>query len=231
MSRKRMINPSFWRDEKIAECTYLERLLFQGLWSFAEDNGVGRAVPRLIKADIFPYDDVSSDLIKNGLIHLNKLRLIQLYEIDGQHYYWVCNFAKHQTINRPSICYLPTLPEDGLTEDSLSTHDILTPNISKVKISKAVDETLFDEFWKLYPRTVGKELAKEKFNKVCKDDNTFIGLMKSLAWQTEEWNKAKTETKYIPHASTWLNQKRFNDDILFVKNEVIKELEGGGFRL
>ena len=92
MPRKRMINPNFWRDEKIGQCTHMERLLFQGLWTFAEDNGVGRANPLLIKADVFPYDTLRGADITKALNKLASLGLIILYEVDGQKYYKVTNF-------------------------------------------------------------------------------------------------------------------------------------------
>lgn len=111
MPRKRMIDPGFWRDEKIARCSYLERLLFIGLWSFAEDDGVGRASPLLIKADVFPYETLREADIKKSLEKLASLGLILLYEIDSQMYYYIVNFNKHQVINKPSRCYLPLPPD------------------------------------------------------------------------------------------------------------------------
>lgn len=110
MPRKRMIDPSFWRDEKISKCNFIERLLFIGLWTFAEDDGVGRANPLLIKADVFPYETLREADIKKSLDKLSSLGLIQLYEVDSQLYYLVSNFKKHQTINKPSQCYLPLPP-------------------------------------------------------------------------------------------------------------------------
>lgn len=113
MPRKRMVDPNFWRDEKIGQCSYMERLLFEGLWTFAEDSDVGRASPLLIKADVFPYDTLREADIEKGLVRLAGLGLITLYEREGQRYYFVTHFKKHQTINKPSQCYLPTpLPED-----------------------------------------------------------------------------------------------------------------------
>ena len=154
MARKRMIDPNFWRDEKVAECTYMERLLFQGLWTFAEDSGVGRANPMLIKADVFPYDTLRASDIDKSLTKLANLGMILLYSSGEQQYYYICNFGKHQTINRPTpgLLPLPTREQlsqindndyvnSALTEPSLNTHGALTehslPNISKVNISES----------------------------------------------------------------------------------------------
>jgi len=122
MPRKRMLDPSFWRDEKIGQCSFMERLLFEGLWTFAEDTGVGRASPFLLKADIFPYDTLREADIEKSLAKIASLGLILLYETGNQKYYHVVNFNKHQTINRPTPATLP-LP---LHDHSVSSVGALT---------------------------------------------------------------------------------------------------------
>lgn len=133
MSRKRMIDPSFWLDEKLGECTRDERLLFMGLISSADDEGYGRANPKLLRSSLFPYDDLRVSDLEKWLSRLGGLRLIVLYKVNGQAYYHLPNFSKYQTINRPtpSSCPKPekegcTAAHGGLTEHSLSTHGALT---------------------------------------------------------------------------------------------------------
>ena len=92
MARKRMISPNFWTDEKLGECTICERLLFMGLISNADDDGYGRANPKLIKSVIFPYDtDLRVSDIDKWLSHLGTLSLIVLYTYRDQTYYFVPN--------------------------------------------------------------------------------------------------------------------------------------------
>ena len=65
---------------------------------------------------------------------------------------------------------------------------------------------MFETFWKLYSKPIGKKLAKQKF----------------LALTLENCNKAiqvapiyvanTPDTKFRKHASTWLNQECFNDE-------------------
>lgn len=127
MARKRMIDPSFWRDEKIGELAFVDRLIFIGLWTFAEDNGAGRANPKLLKADILPYDDTFrvSDFEKS-LEKLATLNLISLYKVNDQNYYHITNFAKHQTINRPTPTSIPLPTHEQVNERSNTTHGQLT---------------------------------------------------------------------------------------------------------
>ena len=87
MARKRMIDPNFWSDEKLGECSIQERLLFMGLISNADDEGYGRANPKLLKSLIFPYDDLRASDLEKWLSHLGRLNIVVLFKYDGQTYY------------------------------------------------------------------------------------------------------------------------------------------------
>jgi hypothetical protein len=54
--RIRSIRPEFWTSEDVAAMDWNTRLVFIGLWSYVDDNGVGRDTERLITAALFPLD-------------------------------------------------------------------------------------------------------------------------------------------------------------------------------
>lgn len=56
--RIRAIKPEFWRSQDISNLDIETRLLFIGLWSYVDDNGVGQDRDALIAADLFA-DDMS----------------------------------------------------------------------------------------------------------------------------------------------------------------------------
>jgi len=163
VARKRMIDPSFWIDEKVGELAFVERLIFIGLWTFADDNGVGRANPKQLKAAILPYDDTFrvSDFEKS-LAKIATLKLITLYEIDGQKYYFVNNFKRHQTINKPTPsnlplplpekCSSPTAPlqpkrrEENLSEENRSEENAHTREKSQKHFFDTHDKIQFDNY-------------------------------------------------------------------------------------
>ena len=120
MPRKRMIDPSFWTDEKLGECTRDERLLFMGLISNADDEGYGRANPKLLRSSIFPYDDLRVSDLEKWLSRLGGFGMIALYEVNGQTYYYLPNFTKHQTINKPTPSVFPK-PQDASSGDPAIT--------------------------------------------------------------------------------------------------------------
>ena len=112
MARKRMIDPNFWSDEKLGECSIQERLLFMGLISNADDEGYGRANPKLLKSLIFPYDEFKSSDIEKWISHLDEINIVTLFKYDNQTYYFLPNFLKHQTINKSRTSSLPHVEDE-----------------------------------------------------------------------------------------------------------------------
>ena len=81
MARKRMIDPGYWSDDKTIELSFSQRLLFIGMWNFADDSGVIKNSPKQIKAQIFPADNIDGKEIAIWLDILHDLGLI-LYNKD-----------------------------------------------------------------------------------------------------------------------------------------------------
>ena len=69
----------------------------------------------------------------------------------------------------------------------------------------------FDKFWKLYPRKVSKFESAKVFGKLKKDEIQTV--MKGVKNFREVVLRDNVEQQYIPHATTWLRQKRFLDYI------------------
>lgn len=76
----------------------------------------------------------------------------------------------------------------------------------------------FALFWKAYPRKVAKANAEKAWNKLKADTELFGEIMSALEIQkrSSQWNK--DDGQFIPHASTWLNQRRWEDDTGGVNN-------------
>jgi hypothetical protein len=95
--RSRNIKPGFFKDEKVLKCEPLARILFGGLWCYADRKGRFTWNPFEIKLEILPYDNCDID---NLLDQLHKKELIYPYSINGKLYGYIPNFPKHQ---RPHV--------------------------------------------------------------------------------------------------------------------------------
>lgn len=135
MARKRIIDPQFWSDETIGHWSMGARLLYIGLWNFADDKGRFRAHSDLLRAQIFPYDEK---------IDIEELKLelggkIKWYEVDGQKYGFIHNFLKYQRIDRPSKSHTPPPPDEKETHSSKARQTLVedsSPKSSQVNLIK-----------------------------------------------------------------------------------------------
>lgn len=120
MARIRTIKPDFWTDERLTECSLSARLMFIGMWNFADDSGnMGRSAKKL-KMQIFPGDNIDCEpLIAELLTH----GVLTEYSVNGEKYLQIKNFLKHQVINRPTAS---SIPPPQITDDSHTTHGGLT---------------------------------------------------------------------------------------------------------
>jgi hypothetical protein len=92
--------------------------------------------------------------------------------------------------------------------DQPSNTDINTV-VNKSKSS----DPLFVEFWKAYPRKTNKDFAEKVFAKLKVDDALLTKMIQAIYVQNKSVWKDK-EQQYIPHPSTWLNGKRWEDEIV-----------------
>ena len=68
----------------------------------------------------------------------------------------------------------------------------------------------FDTFWAVYPRRENKQAARKAFVKIHPDPELLEVMLSAVQRQkqTEQWS----DPKYIPHAATWLNGRRWEDE-------------------
>ena len=115
MARIRTIKPEFWVSAQVAECSTNARLLFVGLWNFADDQGVHPASPRQAKMEVFPGDPFTVDEVQAWIDELLQVGLLGEFTVPtiaddqaqayaGQHFWFVTGWH-HQRIDKPSNKY------------------------------------------------------------------------------------------------------------------------------
>ncbi|MDX3713431.1 hypothetical protein PV733_31710 [Streptomyces europaeiscabiei] len=103
MARIRSIKPEFFTSLTIADLSLSARLTFIGLWTYVDDNGVGPADPRLIRAAVWPLEEAPDILqrTREDLQSLQEARLITLYEASGRPLVCVNSWDEHQKVSHP----------------------------------------------------------------------------------------------------------------------------------
>lgn len=103
MARIRTIKPKFWDDIKIGRLSRDARLLYIGLWTFADDLGVVIADPVWLKSKIFPYDQIQIQQMEAWLKMLEKTGFICHVTVKSEAFIYLPTFSRHQMINRPNL--------------------------------------------------------------------------------------------------------------------------------
>ncbi len=109
MSRIRSIKPEWLDDELMATSSAEARVLSIAMICLADDFGNGRAGRVWLSARVFP--GLPIETIDRALQVLVSMRYALLYEVDGQTYYHLRNWEKHQRVDKPG---LPKVPRPNL---------------------------------------------------------------------------------------------------------------------
>lgn len=214
--RKRMISPSIWEDPAFNKLTIPARLLFIGMFSNADDEGFLRGDVGSLKRLVFGFDMMLPDLDK-WVEEVMQMKNLHFYEVDGEKY---CHFIKWQEYQK--------LRGDRIIESSYpkcvicqATDGQLPAKVkgSKVKESKESNVLFFEKFWNEYPRHENKKKALDSFTRIKVDEQLLEKMLATLKEQKQSDQWLAGGGKFIPHPTTWLNQERWNDEVLKGQSE------------
>lgn len=135
--RRRVIDPAFWNDSKVISMSLEARLLYIGLWNYADDEGYFLDDVQAIKRTLFPDQTF---YIEEMFSQCSRFLEMFFYK-DEEHYAWrIHNFLDWQTINRPTPSKIKPLCK--VIPHSVSPHGVLTPKLNKDKLSEVKSETI-----------------------------------------------------------------------------------------
>lgn len=93
------------------------------------------------------------------------------------------------------------------------------PTLPKTTTSSVADES-FEAFWKAYPKKIGKGAAEKAWKKIPSREAAFETIRGAVAAQVRSEQWLKDGGQFIPHPATWLNQRRWEDEIK-VRDKVV----------
>jgi hypothetical protein len=234
MARIRTIKPEFWTDGAIVKLSAHARLMFLGALNFTMcDYGHLPDDPMRLKLQVLPMDDVDPGALIEELLASG--RWVRLQGSEGRSYLHIKRFTDHQKVDRrwSPRCVACNDPAIGTkSEDSPnhnetprdSTDHTKTPPSSpqerkgqertgkeeKTSSSLTARET-FENFWRMYPRKDGEANAVKAFDRAAKKHGASLLVSEAERW-AGLWHGEGRDKKYIPHAATWLNGERWNDE-------------------
>ncbi len=159
------------------------------------------------------YIQTLNDLVEFGMVDIIEKSKNQY----SSNIIALSNFDKalDKALDKASVKH--TIKHSESTQQSIdsinkhNTYNILHINNDVLEVE--VMEFTFDDFWEIYPNKAGKKKAFEKFNKLKAEDKELI--KNHLPFFIK--NKPFKDYNY-PHATTYLNQERYKDEILVNNN-------------
>jgi uncharacterized protein YdaU (DUF1376 family) len=112
--------------------------------------------------------------------------------------------GRHSTKREPSV------NEASTTTTTATANDVIANAIThKPRKSAASDDAGFERFWARYPKRIGKQAAIKAWQAAHKRGHDTERIMAGLARYDGCW---PDDAQFIPHAATWLNQGRYDDE-------------------
>ena len=218
----RIIKDSIAKSEKVNALNDFQFRLWVHLITYVDDFGRGDARPAVIKGTCFPFRDrLTNKDIEKGLADLAGAGCVGLYTVDGKPYLYFPNWEQHQRV-RSKISKCPA-PEEGSANCQVAASCGELPqnapviqnpesgiqNTESRTIARAREED-FARFWAAYPRKEGKQTAISAFKKVTAPVEILLSAIEEQK-KSHQWQKDNGQ--FIPHPATWLNGKRWEDQI------------------
>jgi hypothetical protein len=240
MSKLRSVSTAFWSDPFIEDLSANEKLLF--LYFITNDKtnmlGIYEVSIKKISFDTGLNSEIINSSLKKFEL-LCKVRYVNNHIILVN---YIKHQKFNPNMKKSAVDVYNSLPEDikilGIntlekTEQGFETlckgfgmvrkdeakvetkdeakdkDEIEIFNVLDLEIFEAeIIEYSFTDFWELYPNKTNKKLAEVKFNKLTKEQKNLVEYHLPLFVA----NKPFKEYNY-PHATTYLNQDRYKDEI------------------
>jgi hypothetical protein len=194
-----------WTDSYRFDCISPEaEVLFTRLIMKADDYGNFHGDSRIVASMCFPLG--SRIVVEDALDELANRGLIMFYKVEGREYLNIPNFG--QRMRNGMSRKFPA--HAGESPESAADCGKARPERNKKGIEDEENRKAFEKFWAAYPRKVGRGLAENAWANADLPDIEVILAAIRKARNSADWQKEKGA--FIPHPTTWLNQRRWMDE-------------------
>jgi hypothetical protein len=114
------------------------------------------------------------------------------------------------------VCENPPPPKSeatgGVRNEALTKAIVNESQELELMLTETVSEPVesdFDRFWAQYPRKVGKQKAQKAWGRLTKKEK--IAIFGVLGAHVSQWRGVRPE--FVPHATSWLNGRRWEDEL------------------
>ena len=208
MAQRRMFSLKIVSSDSFLDMPVSARELYFQLGMYADDDGFINP-KKIVRMTGASDDDLKLLIAKRFVLPFqNGVVVIK---------HWLINNLIRKDFYQPTT-YIEEKNILKIKENKAYTDNVnnLSPQVrlGKVRLGKdRLEDTCvgFENFWKEYPKKIGKKTTEASFRKIKPElhDSLMAGLSK---WkQSDQWTKDGGQ--FIPYPATWLNQERWNDEV------------------
>lgn len=240
MARIRSVHPGLTSDESYMSMSITAKAAWTPLWMHCDDHGIFEWKPIVLKALIFPADNVDFTAV---LSELENLGCVKRIDISGRPHGIVRNFARYQRPKNPSYRHFKDtpLPHEygvyiGLRTESPTVVPQSYPSTtgippqrkeeggSKEEVSREAIQPVaratrpdgkFEEFWRERPRRKGEDprkTAEDQFNRLVKSGEDPDAIVAGVKLARAAFAaQGKIDTEFVPQMVKWLKDRRYRD--------------------
>lgn len=147
------------------------------------------------------------EIDENGLYYNPRVEK----EIEKRDNYIQSRSANGSKGGRPPKNVQSTQKPYGLAYENHSENENINENKNNIDIDNNLYFQQFNIFWEKYPKKLNKEKAHCAFMRIKPSEQLFEQILNAL--EIHKRCKQWRDKQYIPYASTWLNGKRWEDEI------------------
>jgi hypothetical protein len=214
----RILKESICTSENIDMLSAFQETVFYRLIVNCDDYGRMDARPKLLASRLFPMKDIRVSQITDALLALTSAKLVTLYEVDGKPFLQMNTWDQHQTIRAKKPKY-PGIEEGVQASESIckqmqadeckcSRNPIQSESNPNSNTNTTRERDLFSEWYAKYPRKIDPTKARKAWEKLKVDEPLFENIMRGL----DKWIAAWDDPQFIPHPTTWLNNRRWESE-------------------
>ena len=147
----------------------------------------------------------------------NQYRVITVVKYDDYQNSTGQATGNQQATNRPSN---KQSTGQAQTDQQHNNNINNTNNVNKETMEQTYTGDFdFDVFWNEYPKKVGKQDAMKSWKKIKPDEHLMEKIISGLRnWKaSDQW--LKENGQYIPFPATWLNKRRWEDEVPVKRKE------------
>lgn len=223
----RILKESICTSENIDQLTPFQESFFYRLMVNCDDYGRFDARPKILASKLYPLRNLNTGHVTEALKALQEADLIVLYEVDGHMFLQIKTWDRHQQIRakRSKFPAYDSRCNQMISDDSICPRNPIqsnpirnpypnpNPTRGRARETDTEDDSGFDVFWEAYPNKVAKQDAIKAWKKIKPDKELLGKIMSGLAkWiASDEWSREGG--RFIPHPSTWLNGRRWEDEV------------------